>query len=750
MKRSVFLLTAAYFILWFGSVQGQPTSEELLEKTRTYPEQPADAADLVKFTNDLSFASGTPFNDILYTILSTTYMEGETAGYDYFFPADPSDAFPGDQVMLVSMVNNLDLAEAYHGQQGDRVILGTNEVDRPFFLAGEDEVDNEWAVIQHFDYNNGHIQLRGTADDYRLLYATEAEGVATEGYYLFYTANGEPDLVAFIYPCDFVVPPISGNPPRDPNFMCNDSQRLSLTDPVQFQYAQPINTTPALRNAVPQVGTSANDLIHGSVTDQAGNVYLYGSSHGNFTGPVIDRNEFLVIKLDSAGNQLWAAEVAGSDGALLFDAVVDSRYLYAAGRTHGAIPGFTSGGQWDAVILKINLATGEVVDSDQWGNRKIDGYGNITLDDAGNLYLSGAGSPADAEGTDPDHLLAKHRAETLENVWRVFDAPEASPAFVSEAWGGITYIPGDAPGNGQVVIGGWYMSIGGANSFVSVYNNLDADAPARQYTTTLTSPGTEADWVLDNVVDSQGNIYVAGYTTGSLEGGQQRGNGDFFVVKYTNTLENPRVVQWGTPQSDGLRKLVIDEQDKLYAVGYTYGDYQGDNANPQHTTGDIVVQKLDTDLTLLAARQLGTEKEERGFVHYANGVIYLAGITEGTLSGVSHGSMDGFVAYLDSQELLVLSPEELPRSLVLSSNSETIMKENEPVFYPNPAQDRLYYSGDIDRFEKIELFDSLGKGYRIKPVGKVIGLPANWPAGLYYVVAYPASGLPVRTKVLKQ
>ncbi len=129
-------------------------------------------------------------------------MEGETAGYDYFFPADPSDPFPGNQVMLVSAVNNLNLAEAYDGPQGDRIMLGTHEIDRPFFLAGEDEVDNEWVVIQHFDYNHGHIQLRGSADDYRLLYATEADGVATEGYYLFYVAGSRPDLVAFIYPCD--------------------------------------------------------------------------------------------------------------------------------------------------------------------------------------------------------------------------------------------------------------------------------------------------------------------------------------------------------------------------------------------------------------------------------------------------------------------------------------------------------------------------------------------------------------------
>lgn len=142
-----------------------------------------------------------------------------------------------------------------------------------------------------------------------------------------------------------------------------------------------------------------------------------------------------MTKLDTAGNQLWTTELEAGDGALLFDAVTDDNYLYAAGRTHGSIDGFTSAGTWDAVLLKLNLETGEIAASNQWGNAGIDGYGNITLDDAGNLYVSGAGSPDKASGTDNAHLVAKHSAETLENVWRVFDEPAASPAFVSEAWG---------------------------------------------------------------------------------------------------------------------------------------------------------------------------------------------------------------------------------------------------------------------------------------------------------------------------
>ncbi len=71
-------------------------------------------------------------------------------------------------------------------------------------------------------------------------------------------------------------------------------------------------------------------------------------------------------------------------------------------------------------------------------------------------------------------------------------------------------------------------------------------SPARQYTTTLTSPGQEADWILDNVADSEGNIYVAGYTTGNLDGKQgNKAMETSSLTKYTNDLKSLRDVAVG-------------------------------------------------------------------------------------------------------------------------------------------------------------------------------------------------------------
>jgi hypothetical protein len=348
-------------------------------------------------------------------------------------------------------------------------------------------------------------------------------------------------------------------------------------------------------------------------------------------------------------------ELGETNGNLIFDAVVDSAFLYAAGRTLGRLPGFQNKGKWDAIIVKIRLDNGEIIATDQWGAAGIDGYGNITLDDAGNLYLSGAGSlPGGAASGDNRYLVAKHNAETLENIWRALDPVLPTADKVTEAWGGITYIPGKTPGVGKLIIGGWFRPPGnppkGADGFVSLYGDLDQASPRILAVHQMSSPGFKADWVLDNCADSEGNIYAVGYTTGDLDGKQQ-GEGDMVVIKLDPNLSNPRYVQWGTAWSDMFRKLVIDDQNHLYAIGYTYGDYAADNPDISRLTGDVVVQKFDTDLNRLAACQFGTPGEERGFLHVQDSILYIAGLTEGSLAGLNLGSFDGYVVALKSNDL---------------------------------------------------------------------------------------------------
>jgi hypothetical protein len=639
------------------------TEQQLKALAATFPEMPKELSGLVaqRGPGSGTFSSGLPYNDLEYTLFDTDYIDGETNGFDTFMPVDPSLPFPGaDKVKIVTATGNVNLDTSYGGQGGDRIILGTAEIPTHFFARGADGVDNDYAIITSFNYRLGFIQLRGAATDYGLVRCTVAEGCKTDGWYLFHTAGAQPDLVAFIFRCDDLPGTAGGNQPQTSKALCNASELLSLSDSNQFRFATPVSTTVALAGQV-QFGTAGKEVVGGVTTDAAGNRYVVGLTDGSFNnGPLAD-NRIFAARINADGTRGWTYELPLTNGSLLFDATTDSEHLYAVGRTLGALPGATSGGRWDGIILKIRLADGVLVASSQFGNAGLDGYGNVVLDDAGHLYVSGAGSDPNGDGgTDAFHLVAKYRTSDLGNVWRQIVAPVYPNGQViasAEAWGGLSYAPGAVPGQGRLVAGGWFMGTGSggisAQAFLEVWTDLHLATPVRAASTVIASAGVQADWVLDNAVDAAGNIYAVGYTSGSLQGAA-RGQGDAYIVKYDANLRNPVFRQLGTAQSDAFRRMEIDSAGNLYAVGYTYGDYQGANADTSRRTGDVIVQKFDSALNPVAALQFGTPHEDRGYIHLRNGVLHIGGMTEAALAGPSAGSFDGYVVRIDAQTMLVM------------------------------------------------------------------------------------------------
>ena len=680
------------------------TIQQLKDSAATFPAMPRGTADLIPFVQGFpTFASGAPFNDLDFTLLDTDYMDGENSGGDVFMPVDPSDQFPGaDKVKYIRCILNTDLDQAYGSADADRIILGTHEISVPFFLRGSDGIDNDYAVIQHLDFEAGYIQLKGSANDYDLVYCTLADGCQTEGWYLFYTANNSIDLIAFIYPCWDIEPSVSGNPPNNSNPICNSDSTLSLNNPTHFKYAQPINTNIALSNGIAQFGSNGKEVIGGMTVDNQGNSYLFGLTDGNLDGNTDAENEIFIVKLDINGNQQWVTELPMSEGTILKDGITDNQFLYVCGRTLGNLPGFTNAGRWDGIILKLDLSNGQIVASDQWGNAGIDGYGNIEQDDNGNIFVSAQGSPVGQGGTDDVYLVAKHNKSNLSNIWRELNAPNATGFIASaEAWGGLTYVPGQTPGDGRLIAGGWYFSNLGANAFVSVYENLNTTNPTRPHSEIINTQGIRADWVLDNAVDSQGNIYVAGFTTGNL-GSAPLGEGDAYVIKYSPQLTNPVYRQFGTSKSDLIRKMII-KNDTLYTIGYTYGNFVGNNADPAQLTGDVFVQKLDVNLNLLNGIQFGTPHEDRGFGYIIDTNIWIGGMTEGYMSGNNLGSFDGFLTAVKTTDLTFIQP------VILSVDDSYLSSQVK--IYPNPASDLIYINlGEFQHdLTNINIFNVMGQ-----------------------------------------
>ncbi|MBU1706128.1 SBBP repeat-containing protein, partial [Patescibacteria group bacterium] len=90
----------------------------------------------------------------------------------------------------------------------------------------------------------------------------------------------------------------------------------------------------------------------------------------------------------------------------------------------------------------------------------------------------------------------------------------------------------------------------------------------------------------------KGNIYVAGWTYGGLDGNTNQGDGDIFLIKYDSDGNRLWTKQAGTDNSDDGYGVAIDPKGNIYITGGTYGGLDG---NTNHGSGDIFLIKYAED-----------------------------------------------------------------------------------------------------------------------------------------------------------
>ena len=81
---------------------------------------------------------------------------------------------------------------------------------------------------------------------------------------------------------------------------------------------------------------------------------------------------------------------------------------------------------------------------------------------------------------------------------------------------------------------------------------------------------------LSVATDANGNVYVAGYTTGGLDGNTQTGAIDFFVTKYDISGVKQYTKQLGvTGQVTEGDSVATDANGNVYVAGHTTGGLDG-------------------------------------------------------------------------------------------------------------------------------------------------------------------------------
>ncbi len=139
-------------------------------------------------------------------------------------------------------------------------------------------------------------------------------------------------------------------------------------------------------------------------------------------------------------------------------------------------------------------------------------------------------------------------------------------------------------------------------------------------------------------VDAGGNVYVTGYTGGGLDGNNNAGYDDMFLVKYNAAGEKQWTRQLGTTSSDYGHGVAVDASGYVYVAGGTRGGSLGG--------ADAFLVNYDDAGTEQWRRTLGTAYDEEGvgIAVDMGGNAYVTGYTTGSLHGnTSAGGADMFL-----------------------------------------------------------------------------------------------------------
>ena len=148
-------------------------------------------------------------------------------------------------------------------------------------------------------------------------------------------------------------------------------------------------------------------------------------------------------------------------------------------------------------------------------------------------------------------------------------------------------------------------------------------------------------------VDSIGNIYITGFTWGTLPGETNYGFDDIFLMKYDSHGTLVWTRQTGSPDWDDSNAIAIDRNDNIYVTGGTTGSFDG---NPHNGQSDIYLVKFDTHGNKIWSRETGSPPTDiaHGMTTDSAGNIYLTGETDGDLDGnTSQGGRDIFLIKYD-------------------------------------------------------------------------------------------------------
>ena len=379
-------------------------------------------------------------------------------------------------------------------------------------------------------------------------------------------------------------------------------------------------------------GSAEREVGYGgaqSCVDSAGNIYVTGYTQGEFDGETnAGFDDICLTKHNSSGSRLWTRIWGGELIDRGEDVCVDSEgSVYVAGHCRAAFDGQPfAGGGYDIFLTKFN-SSGTKQWTRIWGTDSIDrGYG-VCADSAGNVYVAG-GTQGALDGQThiglTDVFLTKYSSSGAK-LWTRVWAFSTWVNFVEQALAvcvdpaGNVYVVGETTSSSTH---GW------ENIFITKLNSSGFRLWSHRWGASHDNDSGE-----DVCLDDAGNIYVAGSTYGEFDGQTNLGSFDLCLSKFDPSGARQWSRIWGSDKSEGGHGVSIDSAGDVYVAGSTSGGAV-DGQTPLGAT-DFCLTKFTPSGEKKWTRLLGSSDYDMGkdVSVDANDNVYFTGSVYGGFNG---------------------------------------------------------------------------------------------------------------------
>ncbi|MCG6553091.1 MAG: SBBP repeat-containing protein [Candidatus Magnetominusculus sp. LBB02] len=366
------------------------------------------------------------------------------------------------------------------------------------------------------------------------------------------------------------------------------------------------------------LGGTVNNVANGVAVDLSENVYVTGYSSGTWGAPVRAYTagaDAFVAKLDSSGALQWNTFLGAGGSDYGESVAVDaSGNVYVAGygsATWGAPVTAYAGGVWDAFVAKLN-SSGALQWNTFMGCNGTDLAYGIALDASNNIYVTGYsngtwGTPVAAYSAGTDVFAAKlNNSGALQ--WNTFmgGAGNDYGYAIAVDTSNNVYITGYSSSTWGTPV----TAFGGANDAFAAKLNSSG---ALQWSTFMGGAGN--DYGRGIVVDTSGNVYVAGYSSATW-GTPLTAFGGGVDDAFTAKLNSSGALQWNTfTGANGdieAYGMAIDANGGIYIVGYSNVTW-GSPITAYSAGYDAFTAKLDSSGALQWNSFLGGASTDYGY-----------------------------------------------------------------------------------------------------------------------------------------